>query len=441
MARARRTGGWRRVVLGAFCAAWLCAAYFMADELLWRSMSSLDDDGLLGMAEIVDVDIVELEVAEMEMEEVGGDWRDGFGLEAAEEDLKRRRCPVGSTVRLYFPHVNKAGGRTLEETFRAPRVDMPTSHAPRASTHNFSMRMRTHVTYPALAMEHACYDGAGPSLSCEKTKPHNCVRWVFSLREPTSRTLSAFYTSTGRKQDRAYVLNESNPVLGGSGAQEAHFYCDPTSSTARLMEAVAFTFEGFAELPERQRQRDCRWAANMHVKYLAPDEADGSREQLEAAKRRLRAMAWFFIVERPEASLNLFSYALGVDFEHYVTMANHNPYDHNVSALARDVLLEMNKLDVELYKFAVELFDTRLEEMRADTTDRFSTALGYRCDAERICWKKGRSRVVTWAATEEPPRGTFSSPGHRKQFMLCAPKRGCWRADLADDRLPASVPA
>mmetsp|Transcript_16548 Transcript_16548/g.32082 ORF Transcript_16548/g.32082 Transcript_16548/m.32082 type:complete len:871 (+) Transcript_16548:92-2704(+) len=352
------------------------------------------------------------------------------------EDI-RRRCPAGSKVELYYPHLNKGGGRTVDATFfdlddigKDPRY-RHVSAEPRSKTHKFSM-YSYHRTYPALARAKHCLPVAqGLARSCEKTTPELCVRWIYTLREPISRVLSAFYTMTGRKGNTVSgrrPVQKRSAILGGTGAQgDSHFFCRPGSAASQAMQQVDFTIEDWVRLPDDERQ-NCDLAFNIMTKYLAPTTKNSSREQLALAKKRLEDMAWFGILEQWTESLQLFSYVLGTDLVHYVPTFNLNEYDKNLSPHAKAVLEKHNNLDIELYKYAEELFRSRVAKMRLNQRDPFYKPFSFVCDEEKICWNKN-STEKAWPLTNDP-LAHFKSEGEAKEMQLCSPKQGCWRTDV-----------
>jgi len=352
----------------------------------------------------------------------------------------RRRCPDGSKIELVMPHVNKAGGRSMESTFMDLDVvagelrHRHVSMAPRSRTHTFALRDH-HYSYPALAMQLKCFKAKSVCADCEITNEELCRRWVFTLRNPMHRMLSAFYATVGREHGSGIPSKQKppeqrTPIRGGTGAfGDSHFFCNKGSKIAKLMEDSTFTIEGYAAQPVNER-RACSRASNIHVKYLAPEEKDGSNAQLELAKRRLEQMSWFGLLDRWTESLQLFQYALGTDLVHHVPTFNHNVYPKNISMNAKAVLMEQNELDMKLFEFASELFDERVQTMRSDRYDPFSNHLAFNCDKEQICWNKMRTGE-SWSADEENQdiQG-IGSDAEAKKRILCTYRKGCWRADV-----------
>lgn len=383
-----------------------------------------------------------------------------------------RECPVGSEIVLLFPHVNKAGGRSMEATFasldelrqearhrfasmqarsrcvarwldfvqvgfvecgRKPwwkealverantggegkkeQLTKRTESGTRR-THSFSL-VNGHRTYADIAQSRGCLTAHGVSLACEHTTPTSCARWAFLLREPVARTVSAFYTTTGR----GWFVRRSADIASG---RTSHFYCAKGSEATRAMQSPAYNIETWARLPLAARQA-CDQAFNVHVKYLAPEEQDGSEEQLALAKRRLEAMAWFGVMEQWTESMRLLAHALGTDLVHYVRLSNSNAYDRSLSDTARRVLQDHNRNDVRLYEFAVDLFRRRTAGLRGEPW-RFE------CDTERVCWDKSTAHAWWHPSNDGGDSGSLApTSGSDKERILCAARRGCSRSDV-----------
>jgi hypothetical protein len=82
-------------------------------------------------------------------------------------------------------------------------------------------------------------------------------------------------------------------------------------------------------------------------------------DALEEAKQNLRGFAFIGIQERFDESLILLQRLLGLEQVTYVNrhVSTDRPEVEEISAVQRELILEHNRLDVELYEFAVELFD------------------------------------------------------------------------------------
>ncbi|GBG30892.1 Hypothetical Protein FCC1311_071132 [Hondaea fermentalgiana] len=338
-------------------------------------------------------------------------------LHRTSQMILQRRCPANAHLEFVFPHVPKAGGRSIETTFNAVdflRTEARHHHVslePRSRTHNFTLQ-NGHRDFAQLARDLRCN-----SLTCEVTSENFCRRWIYAVREPVARFVSAFYTSTGRSD-------------GG------HFLCAVNSTAKRIIAADPdLSIEDWARLPREERDK-CRGVFNVHVNFLAPELRNDPKRQLELAKQRLTSvMSWTLIVEELAESFELFSYIFGSDLVHHVPAFNYNKYEKKLSAHAQKVIEEHNLYDIELYKHALEHHRIMVDLMRADSSDPFYNKTPFRCDKDVVCWDKLAGRGSTWGVTQAPAwQKHFPSKGQAKTRQLCAPRRGCWREDLADSK-------
>jgi hypothetical protein len=311
-------------------------------------------------------------------------------------------CPRSSNhAILLFPHVNKAGGRTIEGTFDSvlhPRSQFaPLSRDRRSTKFKFTLIDR-----------HRDYDEIQEFANSFELKGQ-CVRWIFMLRDPVARTISAFNTLVGRKEIPQYRI-----LLD-------HFYCE-SDKIKTLMKNPNFTLDDFADLPAEDRNTCLK---NYHVRYLSGKSAD-----LDKAKRRLTRMAFIGLAEEFGTSMQLLNWELGLDLELFTPVFNKNLYgkEKELSAKAKQVLLEMNADDIELYSFAKnEIFLPRMEAMKEFYGGGFPWNESAICDPNVVCWDKRMKYFNgTWGFNENPPpEAQLINPGLMKENILCGPKKGC----------------
>eukprot|EP00975_Prorocentrum_lima_P026338 5535690-Prorocentrum_lima.AAC.1 len=139
--------------------------------------------------------------------------------------------------------------------------------------------------------------------------------------------------------------------------------------------------------------------------------------RLDVAKRRLQAMPWFGVLERMAESLHLFRHALHTELVRTTPTFNLNKYNKTVSDATLKVLREHNRLDLELYDFAVQEFSARLEEAGGSIPS-------IRCDENVLCWDRQHASERQWdfAESEEKMQAFFDSEGEAKDHTLCAPR-------------------
>jgi hypothetical protein len=107
---------------------------------------------------------------------------------------------------------------------------------------------------------------------------------------------------------------------------------------------------------------------NVQTAYLS-SWRNGNYMLLSSAKENLvHRFPFFGIVERFEESLALFRDALGwkAEFPENESVANRSAKQEiHLSSRIVDRILEMNALDLELYRFARLLFEERLRRLRS----------------------------------------------------------------------------
>ena len=344
-------------------------------------------------------------------------------------------CPRNSTlIRVLFPHVNKAGGRTIEGTFaahRVPRHRYLTALPISARFSRFSVT-RSHRSYDEIAKVNSPIKGV-------------CDVWTMALREPRARTLSAFYATTGRASP------SGTDALAG-----AHFACRPGSRAATLMLDASTTFADFAALPFNERRECDDFSANLHVRYLTSFDVGAGRrsnggltdaQALELAKIRLASFGAFVITESYDDSMRWMSHAFRLDLVRYSPVFNVNEVrSGELTYSEMRALDELNALDLELYAFALALFKSGVASVPVKVP-RFA------CDENVVCWTKKRKTYDGMWRVQKGAKGTRSVPvdvvsalklsssnvddarGAIKENVLCAPEYGCARTLLSEPKV------
>lgn len=374
-----------------------------------------------------------------------------LGLSEYLKQIEKMRCPSDTNKVIFlYPHVNKAGGRSIEGTFDEPEVRHRfVSSLPRSRRLQLKFELRNgHKSFRDLLQLHCSVDPNNNgdinksrkilrAKECEEmlSKGNHCARWIFTMREPMNRALSAFYTSTGREV-------QSDPDL------RTHFTCPVGSQAAKILSNPKSTFEDFADLPKEKQEVCYPWIANRHVHYLAGEVSGNDTVRLEVAKRRLERMGWVGMAEDFDKSIRLLSWTFGLDLTLYTPVFNVNDYPKSLSSNAATALKNMNLLDIELYNFAKKLFNQRahlMEKFLRENEDHTSEYFPFICDKEVICWDKtkgqpthGTSTASTkdhletidnnyWSIKSPPPIPKDVSYGEWKERVVCAPKNGCFR--------------
>eukprot|EP00924_Labyrinthula_sp_SR-Ha-C_P007651 snap_masked-scaffold_42-processed-gene-2.27-mRNA-1 protein AED:1.00 eAED:1.00 QI:0/0/0/0/1/1/4/0/686 len=337
-----------------------------------------------------------------------------------------KTCKDALNVDLLFPHVNKAGGRTLEATFgeNLPRLTQYKfiSSIQRSRRHKYTVSSG-HRYLGEILRRRNCLSFRNKSPTrkqvlsavenCKGKKNSICQQWIYSLRDPIMRTLSSFYTITGRTKN--FV----------------HFKCDPEGLISKRMRNISFTFEEFSNFETAERKKCYLHNQNLHLKYLTYgliDDKSSDEEKLQFAKEILQRLDWFSILEYAEESLDLFEPELGLEILSYHSAFNYNKYEKELSKYsqkARDVLFELNYLDIELYNFAKQLLFARLDRIKPEKEI-------YECSRRVICWDKMSpipGEIVT----------VTDLTGSKKQNTLCSKVGGCLNQNKKKKQVDLSI--
>jgi len=95
------------------------------------------------------------------------------------------------------------------------------------------------------------------------------------------------------------------------------------------------------------------------------DPAERDRVMLQSAMDNLRNMVFFGLTERQVDSQHLFEHAFNIQFaEDFVQRNNTNANRISVSDDQMRTIELRNQLDVRLYRYAVRLFDHRVQQLR-----------------------------------------------------------------------------
>ena len=243
---------------------------------------------------------------------------------------------------LLFVHVPKTAGTSFRSLLREatrgrPFVEMPLREEGRrlASERLGPLDVVVgHVGYPLAAQF-----------------PIPPISFTF-LRDPVDRAISNFS-----------FLQRHPPSFPGVAEDEADF-----------VSAAGMTLGGFLrECPEASS----RHLGNLHVWFLTRDGLSPrgdlrtlGRADLDQAKRNLRSMDAFGLVERMAESLLVILSALRLPVSFLERMPLENRQEARLRTEDLDeavlgALREACALDIELYGFARELFEERLEALRS----------------------------------------------------------------------------
>lgn len=183
---------------------------------------------------------------------------------------------------------------------------------------------------------------------------------VTFLREPLDRALSAYYYFRRESQETLELIRATYPP---EWAEERIRYSE------RSLELGLLDF--LQQEPELAQTR----LANMQTRVLLSSKglwdkmAMSDEEMLQEAKKNLEACDIVGLTERLNDSLALMEHRLNWEGLGPIPHHNANPNrrrvtDEDPQALA--ILAGWNQLDIELYAFAQDLFEKRLEQRRSE---------------------------------------------------------------------------
>ena len=133
------------------------------------------------------------------------------------------------------------------------------------------------------------------------------------------------------------------------------------------------TLQEFLDCPHNLAfNRQTRMLANMssigcYSKGGFPDDGEREKAMLHSAKKNLRALSFFGLVEYQKESQFLFEKTFGLKFREPFTQKNHT-WSKNarirLSTAENRKIEGVNKLDARLYEYARKIFFERLEHFR-----------------------------------------------------------------------------
>jgi sulfotransferase famil protein len=229
-------------------------------------------------------------------------------------------------------------------------------------------------------------DGTGARISAGHT-PY-CIlqevmplrtRYVTFLRDPVARVLSHYYRHIHRQQPERAGRIKKRP-----GAR----------MRAESLEMA---------LVEMRLPQIRNLATRFLCTHQSPDE-DLPPAALDEAKANLRRFAFVGIQERFDESAALMQRELGMELVPYLSrhVSSGRPEARETSVEDRELIEEHNRLDMELYAFAVELFERQVaaagESLAADVEELRSASAA--ADAE---YRARHRRLSEWLDRELAP--------------------------------------
>ncbi len=276
---------------------------------------------------------------------------------------------------LLFLHIPKAGGITLnsilEHQFRRDRIYHVPAQNPPLGVAQFAALSEAQRSHYRLVTGHVLY-------GLHRYIPRPATYLTF-LRDPVERVISQFYFA------------RSNP--------EHYLYAHTNEPGMDLM--------GYAT---RQVSREI---SNQQVSMLAGvpvsrQERPPDRNMLEAAKEHLSShFSVVGLMEEFDTGLLLMQRAFGWKIPPYLreNVTRGKPSTRQVDARARELLAELNALDIELYAFAKQLFDAQCAAYGSSLKRDLARYQAYNARYQRIVGplRQTRKRLAVRLQNRESP--------------------------------------
>lgn len=165
--------------------------------------------------------------------------------------------------------------------------------------------------------------------------------------------------------------------------------------------------------------RQTRMLANLSLvgcynQSAVPSRAQREQAMLDSAKDNLRNMAFFGLTEHQAESRFLFEHTFRLHFTRdFVQYTETHASKAEVSDNERSELFRLNRLDLELYAFAKELFFARLQHARS-TDNRSEQFPRRRNSAGAGPSNDDPSSLVQYEETEEAYEGEVEEEEHEE---------------------------
>jgi Sulfotransferase family len=249
----------------------------------------------------------------------------------------------GAPPLVAFVHIPKTAGGTVTSMFTAAYSPQSVRNAgnyvrnpEKAIAKLESHRALRQLAGGRVAVGHVPYGLFRPYL------PAN-TRYMTFLREPVDRVLSHYYRHVHRQ----------DPRRAGSAKERQ----------SRKVKA--------ASLEEALVEMRLARLSDLATRFLCGDPSPMGElpaTALEDAKENLRDFAFVGIQERFDESLALLQRTFDLDavprdayVDRHVSIAGARPSVEEIPSEQRELILEYNRFDAELYRFGLELFERALE--------------------------------------------------------------------------------
>ncbi|XP_060071261.1 heparan-sulfate 6-O-sulfotransferase 1-like [Ylistrum balloti] len=274
---------------------------------------------------------------------------------------------------LVFLHIQKTGGTTFgRHLVKNLDVGKPCVCRKTMKKCECLTRKKTLWLFSRYSTGWAC------GLHADWTELKNCVDTAMDKQEGLHRERRYHYITILRDPVGRY-LSEFKHVQRGATWKTARLFCNGRQAT---LEEVPFCYEGETwENVDLGNFLDCKYnlANNRQTRMLAnlskincynkTGLTDEERDQkmLESAIENLQNFSFFGLTEFQKDTQNLFEHTFNLKF--IEDFEQHNATHRKRLPLTEEIMAKIklyNNLDMQLYQFARELFQRRVEKMKDD---------------------------------------------------------------------------
>lgn len=273
---------------------------------------------------------------------------------------------IQPTDHIVFSHIAKTAGTTFNAVLESVMSGLSTYPS-------FELNTLLGEELDNLRQYHF-FSGHFPYQIFDSIFPEGFIGLTF-LREPSKRTISNFnFLQQVLKRDDAHKLPFSTEVLEQSKKMTlVELLQSPATRLSGSFGNIQTAFLGAAGTRENETAEMPSKFSSLRGKLdiIAP-----TRQGLEIAKRRLINIAFFGLTERFQDSLFLLSYTFGWRprlNQMHLNRTSEKSEKLQMNAETIAVVRAHTSLDLELYEFGQELFESRFQEMTQTLLQRYGT--------------------------------------------------------------------
>lgn len=277
---------------------------------------------------------------------------------------------------IVFLHIQKTGGTTFgRHLVKNMDLESPCKCYKRRKRCDCFTKKKTIWLFSRYSTGWVC------GLHADWTELTTCVEQAMNKKEKQKRQRRYYYITILRDPVKRY-LSEWKHVQRGATWKTARLFCNGRSATHDEV-APCFNGSDWSDVTLDEflnckynlaKNRQTRMLANLtKINCYNTTGIDSERRgqiMLDSAKENLLKMAYFGLTEFQKYTQQLFEDTFNLKFKTEFTQL---PVTHSDRTKINDKqkakILEQNKLDIELYQFAKDLFLQRVRKMKKSQGD------------------------------------------------------------------------